>query len=196
MTSPVAVLLLKFRWPGHDPVPLLRDLLDGHPVARDLRVFRALEADEGYAYVDVTADEAPIAPLARLVASLQAALHRVLPGVKVTRLAAMASVAGASSGEAAPWHYVVETDVLPEREADFNAWYEQEHLPGLASVPGTVRATRYRNVDGHPRYHACYDLVRPETLGSPPWLAVRGTAWSSRVRPAFVNTRRTMFRRI
>ncbi|HSQ82186.1 MAG TPA: hypothetical protein VLU54_13820 [Casimicrobiaceae bacterium] len=196
MASPVAVVLVKFRWPDRDPVALLRDLVEGHPVARDLRVFRALEVDDGRAYVDVTADQVPIAPLARLVASLQVALHRVLPGATVTRLAAISSVAGASSGEAAPWHYVVETDVLPEREADFNAWYEQEHLPGLASVPGTVRAMRYRNVDGHPRYHACYDLARPETLGSPPWLAVRGTPWSGRVRPAFVNTRRTMFRRI
>lgn len=54
---------------------------------------------------------------------------------------------------------------------------------------------RYRDVDGHPRYLACYDLVRPEILGSPPWLAVRATPWSDRVRPTFVNTRRTMFRR-
>ena len=31
-------------------------------------------------------------------------------------------------------------------------------------------------------------------VGSPEWLAVRATDWSSRVRPAFRNTRRTMFR--
>ena len=85
-------------------------------------------------------------------------------------------------------------DVLAECEADFNAWYDREHLPGLASVPGTVRAMRFRNVDDHPRYHACYDLVRRETLGSLPWLAVRGTPWSDRVRPAFFNIRRTSAR--
>ncbi len=187
-TSPVSVLLVKFRWPERDPIVALRDLLAGHPLARELRVFRAVDADEGYAYLDVGGDDAA---LARLGAPLQDAL----PGAAVARLAAMTGIAGASSREAAPWRYVVETDVHPEREADFNAWYDGEHLPGLASVPGTVRAMRYRDVDGHPRYHACYDLVRPETLGSAPWLAVRGTPWSGRVRPAFVNTRRTMFRR-
>jgi len=104
-------------------------------------------------------------------------------------------LAGASAVEAAPYHYVVETDVMADREEDFNAWYDREHLQGLASVVGTVRAMRFRCIDGQPRYHACYDLTRPETLGSPPWLAVRATPWSDRVRPAFRNTRRTMFRR-
>ncbi len=194
---PPDALLVRFRWPGSDPSEAdpsetLRALLAGDPVVRDLRVFRALETDEGHACVDIARDEAAGA---RLAAALRDALRNALPGAEVLRLAAMTRVAGASAGEAAPWHYVVETDVQPGCEEDFNAWYEQEHLPGLASVPGTVRAMRYRNVDGHPRYRACYDLVRAEILGSPPWLAVRATPWSGRVRPTFVNTRRTMFRR-
>ena len=41
---------------------------------------------------------------------------------------------------------------------------------------------------------ACYDLIAPDVLGSPPWLAVRHTAWSDIVRPHFTNVRRTMFR--
>jgi len=89
----------------------------------------------------------------------------------------------------------VETDVLPEHEADFNAWYDQEHLAGLAAVPGTVSAARLLDPQGHPRYHACYELATRETFGSPAWLAVRGTAWSSRIRPSFRNTTRTLFER-
>lgn len=100
---------------------------------------------------------------------------------------------GASADQAASHHYVVETDVLAEFEDDFNAWYAQEHLPGLAHVPGAVRASRYIDREGSPRYYACYDLTSADVLGSPAWLAVRGTAWSARVRPAFRNTRRTMF---
>ncbi|MDQ6619645.1 MAG: hypothetical protein M3Z31_08105 [Pseudomonadota bacterium] len=105
-------------------------------------------------------------------------------------------VPGASTGRRASFHYVVETDVLAEAEADFNAWYATEHLPGLAAVPGTVEAFRMKNASGVPRYFACYDLVSADALGSPAWLAVRATRWSSRVRPAFRNTVRTMFRLI
>jgi hypothetical protein len=103
---------------------------------------------------------------------------------------------GASAGAPAPFHYVVETDVLPGFDDDLNAWYQQEHLPGLAAVPGTVCAARYLNPAGWPRYRACYDLATLDAFNSPPWLAVRATAWSSRVRPAFCNTQRTMFRRV
>ncbi|MDM0037494.1 hypothetical protein QTH89_13800 [Variovorax sp. J22G21] len=109
------------------------------------------------------------------------------------RLRCLQELAGASAGQVALNHYVVETDVLPEFEDDLNAWYAQEHLPGLAAVPGTVRAARYLDAGASPRYYACYDLVDAAILGSPTWLAVRATPWSSRVRPAFRNTRRTMF---
>ena len=102
---------------------------------------------------------------------------------------------GASSGQDAPWHYIVETDVLPEAEADLNAWYDQEHLPGLAAVPGTARAALRMPPQGRATWPAT-TCTRARPFGSPPWLAVRATDWSSRVRPSFRNTRRTMFARI
>ncbi|MCC6194051.1 MAG: hypothetical protein IT518_06225 [Burkholderiales bacterium] len=67
-------------------------------------------------------------------------------------------------------------------------------MPGLAGVPGCVRAQRYANLDSGPRSHACYDIVHPDVPQSADWLAVRATPWSDRVRPQFRNTRRTMFR--
>lgn len=105
------------------------------------------------------------------------------------------SAHGIAAGQA-PFHYVVETDVSPGGEEDLHAWYEQEHLPGLASVPGCLRARRLVRREapaGLPLYFACYDLIRPEVTESGPWLAVRYTPWSDRVRPLFRNTRRTMF---
>jgi len=116
--------------------------------------------------------------------------------IGVARLQPVFDTPGASRGEAAPFHYIVETDVVSAHEADLNAWYDSEHMPGLAACPGSVRARRFRDPDGSPRYLSCYDLVRAETLGSEPWLAVRHTAWSGRVRPHFRNTKRTMFRRL
>ncbi|OZI58547.1 DUF4286 family protein [Bordetella genomosp. 1] len=130
------------------------------------------------------------------LAAVRALADERYPGAATRILDALADLDGASAGEASHWHYVVETDVLPEAEEDFNAWYDQEHMPGLAAVPGSVRARRLRCPDGGPRYHACYDLATQETFGSPPWLAVRATDWSSRVRPSFRNTKRTMFRKV
>jgi hypothetical protein len=57
-----------------------------------------------------------------------------------------------------------------------------------------ARATRFLNRGGGPLSLACHDLVREDVLGSPPWLAVRATAWSDIARPHFTNTRHTMFR--
>lgn len=117
--------------------------------------------------------------------------------ISLTRLEKLRDLPGVECERAAPWHYVVATDVPSAIEQDFNAWYDQEHLPGFAAVPGTVRATRYRKIDGSgPRYHSCYDLVDRETLSGPAWQEVRSTRWTSRIRPHFMNARRTLYRRI
>jgi hypothetical protein len=116
--------------------------------------------------------------------------------VEPVRCVRLQDLRGASYGVVPIFHYVVETDVVPEAEADLNDWYDREHLPGLAAVPGAIRAQRLRSLDRGPRYHACYELVTRETLRSAPWLAIRHTAWSDRVRPNFRNTKRTMFSRV
>ena len=158
--------------------------------AGESRLFEALESDECYLYYSVATDRA-----ATDLAALRRALAMVAPAAGIARLDPVLDLPGASAGIAAPFHYVVETDVLPEREEEFNRWYDTEHLAGLAAVPGTARASRYRNPETTPRYHACYDIATPATVGSPPWAAVRATPWSERVRPAFRNTKRTLFRR-
>lgn len=145
-----------------------------------LRLYRAVEGPQIYAYLGPN--------LPALTPG------SVPPNADCSQWACMRELDGAAAGAEAPWHYVVETDVLPELEDEFNAWYDEEHLPGLAAVPGTVRAMRLRAATASPRYHACYDLATLETLGSPAWLAVRATPWSSRVRAAFRNTRRLMLR--
>ena len=121
----------------------------------------------------------------------------VHPEVELVQLQQTLTLPGGALAQEAAWHYVVATDVVPAQEADFNQWYDIEHLTGLAAVPGVARAARFRVVEGPgPTYHAAYDLADRAAFGSTPWLAVRGTAWSSRVRPAFFNTRRTMYRRV
>lgn len=168
------------------------------PLAESVAAYAALEGEETYVYL-FSRETGTITPnvLARVEEHARSVAE--LKDIKLTaaaKLKPVFDVPGASSGEAAPFHYVVETDVVPEHEADLNAWYDTEHMPGLAACPGSIRARRFKNPDGSPRYHSCYDLARTETLGSEPWLAVRHTAWSDRVRPHFRNTKRTLFRRL
>jgi hypothetical protein len=172
-------------WPGGRPA----GALDPATMASHVEAFRALEGVVELAYLHVPGD-------ATVTARFEAALRAAYPATRITQQHLMQECRGSAAGEYAPFHYIVGTDVVPEAERDFNAWYAREHLPGLAGVPGTVRAQRLRNHDDAPRYHACYDLVTAETLGSPAWLAVRGTSWSGRVRPSFRNTIRLMMRRI
>ena len=79
-------------------------------------------------------------------------------------------------------------NVAPEAEADFNAWYDQEHVPALAAVPGTLTARRYRSTEaggGSHRYVAIYHLESPEVTHDDAWREAIDTPWSARVRPHF-----------
>ncbi len=132
---------------------------------------------------------------ANQVADLIARWAVLLPEATDTdgsRLLQVLDVPGQARGQPTPSHYVVETDPEAGWDDEIGRWYDTEHMPGLAAVPGCIHARRFINQDAGPRSLACYDLVSESTLGSPLWLAVRATEWSSRTRPHFTNTRRTM----
>jgi len=114
----------------------------------------------------------------------------------IARLATLCEWNGVSAREPAPYHYAVATDIDPAKEIEFNSWYYSEHMPSLAAVPGTAYCARFRSLESRPRYRAVYNLTAPEVMESEAWLAVRHTAWASRIRPHFVNTTRTMFRTV
>lgn len=135
-------------------------------------------------------DQAAVSALASLLQSRWPQLHQL----QVSRLEKVFETTGASAGSAPVFHYAVEMDPETGWMPALADWYDNEHMPGLAKVPGCIRATRFLNHDHGPLSLACYDLVTEETLGSAPWLAVRGTEWSSRMRPRFTNTQRCMFK--
>lgn len=80
---------------------------------------------------------------------------------------------------------VVYTDVAVEHDADFNAWYNQEHLTERLSAPGFLDGARYEALRGGPRYLAVYELESVEALQSDEYLRQRDnpTEWSRRVSP-------------
>lgn len=68
-------------------------------------------------------------------------------------------------------------------EAEFNAWMDDEHVPGLGAAPGTYSAHRYRSIHGEPEYFAVYHLRDLEVNKTPEWKRVSGTATSAAMRP-------------
>jgi hypothetical protein len=54
-------------------------------------------------------------------------------------------------------------------EEEFNAWYNEEHIPERLSIPGVLSAARYQAVAGGPKYLACYELANPEAWHSEAW---------------------------
>jgi hypothetical protein len=61
-------------------------------------------------------------------------------------------------------------DVDADHDAEYNAWYDEEHLPALVAVPGVVSARRF--VDAHGpgpgrhQYLSLYQLEDPAVVSS------------------------------
>jgi hypothetical protein len=60
------------------------------------------------------------------------------------------------------WLVVLESNCAdPNREQEFNDWYNNIHLPDLLKLPGVVRARRYKNPnppEGEASYLALYEV--------------------------------------
>jgi hypothetical protein len=81
---------------------------------------------------------------------------------------------------------LVTMEPLGLSEDEFNDWYDTEHLPERAALPGFETALRYLCIAGFPRYLAVYDLTDLSALYSEAYGAVSGahfSPWSKRVSP-------------
>ncbi|MGP8471079.1 hypothetical protein [Burkholderia sp. PR2] len=73
------------------------------------------------------------------------------------------------------------TDIDPAHEADFNAWYDREHMQERVAIPGFTHARRFRATDGGPRkYLALYVTDTLDVFRSDAYRRAftRQTAWS------------------
>lgn len=59
------------------------------------------------------------------------------------------------------WINVVENNCVPDREEEFNDWYDSIHLPDILETPGFVSARRYVNKefrDGRGKYLSIFEI--------------------------------------
>ena len=71
-------------------------------------------------------------------------------------------------------------DVDAAHEAEFNRWYDREHLEERVAIEGFVEARRYVAEEGAPKYLSLYSTDTFEILDSPAYRAALAnqTAWS------------------
>jgi hypothetical protein len=90
-------------------------------------------------------------------------------------------------------------DCRAGREAEFEAWFQGEHLMERLAVPGFLFGRRHKNLSGAPGYFNFYLVETPEVLTSKPYLErldnptpMTRTIMSE----VFINMNRTVCRRI
>jgi hypothetical protein len=86
-------------------------------------------------------------------------------------------------------------NIAPELEAEFNEWYDKEHIPALSAVPGVLSAHRFRGTSGNRKYVALYHLATPAVQDSAEWKTARQSNWTSRLQPHFRDHLRLVCRR-
>jgi len=80
----------------------------------------------------------------------------------------------------APGMLYVASDVSAEHDADFNAWYDQEHVEERARIEGFVSAARYEVLGAGKRYLGLYRTESLDSFTTPAYRAAFGrqTPWS------------------
>jgi hypothetical protein len=87
-------------------------------------------------------------------------------------------------------------DIDPSDEADFNRWYDREHLEERVAIAGFLEARRYVAHQGRPKYLCLYSTATFDVLDSPAYRAALAnpTDWSTRTMARFRNMIRAVAR--
>jgi hypothetical protein len=87
-------------------------------------------------------------------------------------------------------------DIDASDEADFNRWYDREHLEERVAIDGFLEARRYVARSGNPKYLFLYSTRTIEVLDSPAYRAklANPTEWSKKTMARFKNMIRAVAR--
>ena len=77
---------------------------------------------------------------------------------------------------------LVSMNIEPSHEAEFNDWYNTEHIPHFNRLDGVIAARRFCAIAGNPRYVALYHVGNTDIYATPGWMAANQTPWMLRMR--------------
>jgi hypothetical protein len=115
---------------------------------------------------------------------------------RICRFEAEQTVPGQQPGAAdAGGMMMFAMNVPAQVEAEYNAWFNEEHISRMSGVPGVLCARRFKMAGGTHRYLAIYHLKSPEVEASQAWKDAAGTPWTAKMRPHFQNPLRLVLKR-
>ena len=87
-------------------------------------------------------------------------------------------------------------DIDAADEADFNRWYDREHLEERVAIEGFIEARRYVAHQGSPKYLCLYSTTTIDVFDSPAYKArlANPTEWSQKTMARFQNMIRSVAR--
>jgi hypothetical protein len=87
-------------------------------------------------------------------------------------------------------------DIDSADEAEFNRWYDREHLEERVAIDGFLEARRYIAHQGSPKYLCLYSTATFDVLDSPAYRAALAnpTDWSTKTMARFENMIRSVAR--
>jgi hypothetical protein len=87
-------------------------------------------------------------------------------------------------------------NVAPEMQEEFEDWHTHEHMPERLAIPGFLRGTRWRALDGRPSFFVLYEVARVSVLTGAHYLARLNdpTPWSRKMMPHHLDMVRSLCR--
>lgn len=93
----------------------------------------------------------------------------------------------------------VQLEPPPALLEEFHAWYDTEHVPERARIPGFLTAVRLVCSGAWPAYAGFYDLEHAGILGQQSYRSISGenaSAWSRRLLPKMVGYDRLLLEQV
>jgi hypothetical protein len=99
----------------------------------------------------------------------------------MTQISDTVSPGAASPGEASVLN-VVGLQPRAGYEEEYNAWYDEEHIPFIIKVPGVLRVRRFRGVEGPLSYLTIWEHADAGVRNSDAFAKAAETPWTRRIR--------------
>ena len=94
---------------------------------------------------------------------------------------------------------IVASQSTPDKEDEFNRWYNEVHLPMLFGFKGVKQASRYKYIGlpgDSPKYLAIYEFESEEALTCDEFVNKSASPWTKWVRSWYTRKVCTLYRQI